>query len=55
LWPLHILAGGFVGKSFVQGQSFELANLLLIQGADAQVANLLAFGLLALLERADLP
>ena len=38
LGPLHILAGGSVGKCLVQGQSFELANLVLIQGADPQVA-----------------
>ena len=42
LGPLHILAGGFVGKCLVQGQPFELADLVLIQGADAQVANPLA-------------
>ena len=47
LGPLRIFAGGFVGKCFVQGQPFELANLVLIQGADAQVADLLAFGQLA--------
>jgi len=38
------LAGGFVDKFFVQGQPFELADLVLIQGADAQVADPLAFG-----------
>ncbi len=32
LGPLRILAGCFVGKSFVQGQPFELADLVLIQG-----------------------
>ena len=42
LGPLHILAGSFVGKSLVQGQRFELADFILIQGADAQVADLLA-------------
>jgi hypothetical protein len=47
LGPLRILAGGFVGKLFVQGQPLELANLVLINGADAQVADLLAFGQLA--------
>jgi hypothetical protein len=40
-------AGGFVSKCFIQGQPFELADLILIQGADAQVANLLPFGRLA--------
>jgi hypothetical protein len=34
-------------NAFVQGQPFELADLVLIQGADAQVANPLAFGRLA--------
>jgi hypothetical protein len=43
----YILAGGFVGKFLVQGQPFELADLVLIQGADAQVADPLAFGRLA--------
>lgn len=43
LGPLRILAGGFVSKGSVQGQPFELANLVLTQGADAQVADLLAF------------
>src|SRR5580698_2878424 len=43
LWPLRILAGGSVSKGSVQGQPFELANLVLIQRADAQVAHLLAF------------
>ena len=43
LGPLRILAGGSVSKGSVQGQPFELANLVLIQGADAQVADLLAF------------
>src|SRR5258705_7469383 len=38
----YILAGGFVSKCFVQGQPFELADLVLIQGADAQIANQLA-------------
>jgi hypothetical protein len=33
---IYILAGGFVGKCFVQGEPFELADLVLIQGADAQ-------------------
>src|SRR5260370_4951500 len=47
LGTLYILAGGFVGKCFVQGQPFELANLVLIEGADAQVADPLAFGRLA--------
>jgi hypothetical protein len=47
LGPLHILAGGFVGKCLVQGQPFELANVVLIGGADAQVADPLAFGRLA--------
>src|SRR5712692_2637732 len=47
LGPLRILAGGFVGEGFVQGQPFELADLVLIQGADAQVADPLAFGRLA--------
>jgi hypothetical protein len=47
LGPLRILAGGFVGKCFVQGQPFELAELILIQGADAQVADPLALGQLA--------
>jgi hypothetical protein len=47
LGPLRILAGGFVRKLFVQGQPLELANLVLIKGADAQVADLLAFGQLA--------
>jgi hypothetical protein len=37
LGPLRILAGGFVGKCFVQGQPFALANLILLQGADALV------------------
>src|SRR5207247_1021467 len=37
----------FVSKCFVQGQPFELADLVLIQGADAQVADPLAFGRLA--------
>ena len=50
-WPpvrtLYILAGGFVSKCFVQGQPLELADLLLIRGADAQVADLLDFGRLA--------
>jgi hypothetical protein len=39
LEPLHILAGSFVGKSLVLGQPFELANLVLIQGADEQVSK----------------
>ena len=43
LGSLRILAGGFVSKGSVQGQPFELANLVLIQRADAQVADLLAF------------
>src|ERR1700761_5183138 len=47
LGTLYILAGGFVSKCFVQGQPFELADLVLIQGADAQVADPLAFGRLA--------
>src|SRR5260370_21153712 len=47
LGTLCILAGGFVSKSFIQGQPFELANLVLIQGAHAQVADPLAFGRLA--------
>jgi hypothetical protein len=36
---LHILARGFVGECFVQGQPFELVDLGLIQGADAQVPD----------------
>jgi hypothetical protein len=40
LGTLYILAGGFVSKCFVQGQPFELADLVLIQGADAQVTTL---------------
>jgi hypothetical protein len=47
LGTLYILAGGFVSKCFVQGQPFELADLVLIQGADAKVADPLAFGRLA--------
>jgi hypothetical protein len=47
LRPFCILAGGFVGESFVQRQPFELADLILIQVADAQIADLLAFGQLA--------
>ena len=47
LGTLCILAEGFVSKCFVQGQPFKLADLVLIQGADAQVADLLAFGRLA--------
>jgi hypothetical protein len=39
LGPFHILAGGFVGECFVQGQPFELVDLSLIQGADAQVPD----------------
>ena len=35
LGPLRTLAGGSVSKGSVQGQPFELANLVLIQGADA--------------------
>jgi len=31
LGTLYILAGGFVGKCFVQGQPFELADFVLIQ------------------------
>ncbi len=46
-WHGRILAGGFVGKCFVQGQPFELADRVLIQGADAQVADPLAYGRLA--------
>jgi hypothetical protein len=53
LGPLHILAGGFVSKFFVQGQPFELAGLVLIQGADEQVVDLLAFGRPARFERAE--
>jgi hypothetical protein len=53
LGTLYILAGGFVSKCFVQGQPFELADLVLIQGADAQVAELLAFGRACALERAE--
>ena len=30
LGTLYILAGGFVGKCFVQGQPFELADLVLV-------------------------
>src|SRR5258706_3463580 len=55
LGTLYILAGGFVGKCFVQGQPFELADLVLIQGADAQVADLLAFGRLARSSRPRCP
>jgi hypothetical protein len=47
LGTLYILAGGFVSKCFVQGQPFELADLVSIQGTDAQVADPLAFGRLA--------
>jgi len=39
LGTLYILTGGFVSKCFVQGHPFELAELVLIQGADAQVAD----------------
>jgi len=38
LVTLYIFAGNFVGKCFVQGQPLELADLVLIQGTDAQVA-----------------
>ncbi len=43
LRPLRILARGFVGKCFVK----SLANRVLIQGANTQVADLLASGRLA--------
>jgi hypothetical protein len=38
LGPFHILAEGFFGERFAQGQPFELVDLGLIQGADAQVS-----------------
>jgi hypothetical protein len=49
LGTLYILAKGFVSKCFIQGQPFELADLVLIQGADAKVTDLLAFGWLRVL------
>ena len=55
LRPLRILAGGFVGEGFVQDQPFELANFVLIQRADLQVADLLAFGRLARSSRSRRP
>jgi len=42
LWALGILAGGFVGEGFVRLQSFELADLILVDRADTQVADQLA-------------
>ena len=44
LGTLYILAGGSVSKCFLQDQPpFELVDRVLIQGADTQVADLLAF------------
>ena len=53
LGTLYILAGGFVSKCFVQCEPFELADLVLIQGAYAQVADPLTFGRLAPFEWAE--
>jgi len=44
LGPVHILARGFVSEGLVRGQPFELSNFVLIQRADAQAADPLAFG-----------
>jgi hypothetical protein len=44
LGPLRIFEGGFGGEDLLQGQPFELADLILIERADPQVADALAFG-----------
>jgi hypothetical protein len=53
LGTLYILTGGFVSKCFVQGHPFELAELVLIQGADAQVSRPVGLWTACAFERAE--
>jgi hypothetical protein len=42
LWALDVLARGFVSEGFVQVHPFELADFVLVERTDSQVADPLA-------------
>ncbi len=51
LRTVEALAGGFVDESHVELHTFQLAELFLVKGADAQVADELTSSLLSFMSR----